>query len=322
MHGFFMDAKLYREAKAIANPFEYDEYRKESIEKLLDEGNAKRIKLRKAAKALPKVNRALAARLLDDAAENGQPDGKKRKKKSKAALPGTDAAAATTDNPLGDDRFKGIFADEDFEIDEESEQYRLLHPSESRKSQPDLLVSNGKFTEVAESDDAGEDSEVEGKGSDEDSSDDEVTFRDPVAKAPASAPKADKKKAVKKKADKASQPQFLELAVGETYKPGMASDDLQQSKLSKKERKRTFADRIRKGEAEEQPRHVASSSDGAKEMSFRRQRSAPSTTPDTTGMPRRSNVMRCYLSVVVQAFCFFDSMQACHPMRLGVGAGC
>lgn len=38
MHGFFMDAKLYREAKAIANPFEYDEYRKEQIEKLLDDG--------------------------------------------------------------------------------------------------------------------------------------------------------------------------------------------------------------------------------------------------------------------------------------------
>lgn len=198
-------------------------------------------------------------RLLDEADGAGQAaDGKKKKKKSKAAVPAVDAAEATATNPLGDDRFKGIFADEDFEIDEESEQYRLLHPSESMKSKPDLLVSNGKFTEVAESDDdegghSAEESEVEGKGSDEDSSDEEVTFRDPAASTDVAKPKEQKKKTGKKKSGKNSgkgpQPHFLELAEGETYKPGMASDDLQQSKQSKKERKRSFADRIRKGES-------------------------------------------------------------------------
>ena len=55
MHGFFMDVRLYAEAKAMVDPFAYDEYRKAKIEKLLDEGTAKRIKLKRAARALPKV---------------------------------------------------------------------------------------------------------------------------------------------------------------------------------------------------------------------------------------------------------------------------
>ena len=50
-----MDVRLYAEAKAIVDPFAYDEYRKEKIEKMLEEGTAKRIRLKKAARALPKV---------------------------------------------------------------------------------------------------------------------------------------------------------------------------------------------------------------------------------------------------------------------------
>jgi ribosome biogenesis protein ENP2 len=65
MHGFFMDARLYQEAKAVADPFAYHEYRKQKIEKLLEDGTAKRIQLKKAARALPKVNKALAKRMVE-----------------------------------------------------------------------------------------------------------------------------------------------------------------------------------------------------------------------------------------------------------------
>lgn len=45
------------------DPFAYNEYRKEKIEKLLEEGTAKRIKLRKASRQLPRVNKTLVGHI-------------------------------------------------------------------------------------------------------------------------------------------------------------------------------------------------------------------------------------------------------------------
>ena len=66
---------------------------------------------------LPKVNKHLAERLLEES----------------SALPGessTPSAAQQTNpqNPIGDDRFAALFTNPDYEVDEGSEEYQLLHP--------------------------------------------------------------------------------------------------------------------------------------------------------------------------------------------------
>jgi ribosome biogenesis protein ENP2 len=77
---------------------------------------------------LDQVNRQVAARLMAQQelqqqaaeAEAADVDGAPAKKRK---------AAAEMANPLADERFKAMFVDEAFAIDENSDEYRLLHPN-------------------------------------------------------------------------------------------------------------------------------------------------------------------------------------------------
>jgi hypothetical protein len=73
----------------------------------------------------PQVNREMAARLLAQQAEAeaAAGDGPAPKKARKAA------EAVTAANPLADARFRALFEEEDFAIDEASKEYQLLHPN-------------------------------------------------------------------------------------------------------------------------------------------------------------------------------------------------
>ena len=103
MHGYFMDMRLYHQVKAIVDPFAYDRYRKEKIKSKIDDERSQRISVKK----LPKVNRGLAEKIMD--VEKG-------KKKGEFL------------NPLEDGRFSALFKNPDFQINEDSDEYRLLHP--------------------------------------------------------------------------------------------------------------------------------------------------------------------------------------------------
>jgi hypothetical protein len=78
------------------------------------------------------VNKQLAARLLaqqeeEAAAAAAAADG--------GAAPGPPAKRRKGDlgvNPMADDRFKAMFEDEEFAIDEQSAEYRLLHPNAAK----------------------------------------------------------------------------------------------------------------------------------------------------------------------------------------------
>jgi ribosome biogenesis protein ENP2 len=105
MHGFFIDLRLYEKAKAISNPFEYEQHKKNLVQKKIEEKRASRIT---ALKKLPKVNKQLAQELMDQ-------DPKKKKK---------------TGDIMADDRFKNMFSDPAFEVDTTSKEYQLHHPSE------------------------------------------------------------------------------------------------------------------------------------------------------------------------------------------------
>ena len=116
MHGYFMDMRLYRKARDASNPFAYEEYKKKKIKEKLDSQHTDRVQI---VEKLPKVNRTLAERLIHE--ENQ--DASKKSKKYKA-------------NPMKDDRFSAMFKNPDFQIDELSEEFRLLNPVLSRMSKP------------------------------------------------------------------------------------------------------------------------------------------------------------------------------------------
>lgn len=168
MHGFFMDVKLYRKIKEIAEPFAYEEYRKEKIRKRVEEASADRLRLPK--KKLPAVNTELAKKLI-----------------AKAKVSDAAGAAAAAPALMQDARFSAMFSNPDFEIDTESLQYKLLHPADPRTRRSDLLA---EATALAQ-----EDSEPEGRGSDDEDSDEEeeeeeedAAEKAPTKRAPAPAP--------------------------------------------------------------------------------------------------------------------------------------
>ncbi|TPX38892.1 hypothetical protein SeMB42_g06555 [Synchytrium endobioticum] len=119
MHGFFVDLRLYEKARAIANPFELQEYRKKKVQDKIEKERETRIR---DIKKLPRVNRALATKVMEgdegeekDTSMNGR---SKRKARNEISV-----------NPMADERFKAMFEDEDYQVDENSLEYKLLHPS-------------------------------------------------------------------------------------------------------------------------------------------------------------------------------------------------
>ncbi|EEB08862.1 rRNA processing protein Enp2 [Schizosaccharomyces japonicus yFS275] len=111
MHGFFIDVRLYEKARLIANPFSYEEHRQRRVKERLEKQRASKIR----AQNKPKVNAALAERLAFQ-------EGKLRKQ-----------LGDNTPSVLEDNRFKNVFTDEDFKVDEDTLEYKQLHPTKSTK---------------------------------------------------------------------------------------------------------------------------------------------------------------------------------------------
>lgn len=108
MHGYFMDVRLYRKAKSVADPFEFETYRKKKIRETIEKDRVNRVQVQK----LPSVNKDLALKLISDQID--------KKKKDSAK------------NLLEDGRFKALFENPDFEVDKNADEYRLLNPVLSR----------------------------------------------------------------------------------------------------------------------------------------------------------------------------------------------
>jgi ribosome biogenesis protein ENP2 len=109
MHGFFMDLGLYAKVRAVANPFEYDEYRKKKIKEKIDEKQASRIAPKKRKKSVT-VNADLASRLQAKASKG-------------------DKAGKTAKAMLEDSRFASLFENPDFYVDEQEEAFKLRNAS-------------------------------------------------------------------------------------------------------------------------------------------------------------------------------------------------
>jgi len=119
MHGFFIDNKLYSKAKAIADPFAYEAYKKRRIEEKIEEERKSRISI---SRKLPKVNANMAARLIVESESNSK------------QRPETQV--------LEDPRFAALFEDPAFAIDEKSEEYKMLHPNADPVRDKKLLAEH------------------------------------------------------------------------------------------------------------------------------------------------------------------------------------
>ncbi|XP_004539949.1 nucleolar protein 10 [Maylandia zebra] len=166
MHGFFMDIRLYHKVKGMVNPFAYEEYRKDKIRQKIEEARTQRVQVKK----LPKVNKELALKLMEEGDDEAEVVSRKKKGK---ALPSI----------LGDDRFKVMFENSDYQVDEQSEEFRLLNPivskvGQKRKKKLRLLAQQAAVSEQVPEDN---DEEPEGRASsEEESSDDDKSWVEEV----------------------------------------------------------------------------------------------------------------------------------------------
>lgn len=140
MHGFFVDMRLYQKALSTANPFTFEKYRKEKVAKKIEESRPQRLQVKSD---VPKVNRDVALKFMDL-----EDTGKKTK----------------NPNLLRDDRFKAMFENPDFEVDKETEEYRLLKPLLVQLDKSKLKKLEKKYKEQEE----------EAKEGDEQSTDDDL----------------------------------------------------------------------------------------------------------------------------------------------------
>lgn len=123
MHGFFVDMRLYNKAKSTANPFTFEKYRKEKINQKIEEARPQRLQVKSD---VPKVNREVALKFLDI-----EDTGKKSK----------------NPNLLHDSRFQAMFKNPDFEVDKNTEEYRLLKPLLTQLDKSKLKKLEKKYEE-------------------------------------------------------------------------------------------------------------------------------------------------------------------------------
>uniref|UniRef100_UPI00358E9944 nucleolar protein 10 n=1 Tax=Myxine glutinosa TaxID=7769 RepID=UPI00358E9944 len=270
MHGFFMDIRLYNKVKSMANTFAFEEYRKQKVREKIEAKRVRRVKIEK----LPTVNRDLAERLREEADEDGRPSGQKRKKSAKKLAP----------NILTDTRFQALFENPDYQVDEESEEFRLLNPIVSQTVEK---RRKRRQEALAQEELEAEDSEPEGRPSEEEeSSDDDHAWSEEVrrqahmlkmrARNKGTLRKEDAKGAVaagkgsaqmktfEEPAEKV-QPRFYEL------KRGVEFQGFQNLSRKTKNLRMNLEERVKLAQSSEM-RHGAESTMGSKQLTFHPQK--------------------------------------------------
>uniref|UniRef100_A0A3Q1CFR2 Nucleolar protein 10 n=1 Tax=Amphiprion ocellaris TaxID=80972 RepID=A0A3Q1CFR2_AMPOC len=241
MHGFFMDIRLYHKVKSMANPFAYEEYRKDKIRQKIEESRTQRVQVKK----LPKVNKELALKLMEEGDDEAELTSRTKKGK---ALPSI----------LGDDRFKVMFENPDYQVDEQSDEFRLLNPIVSKvgqkwKKKLRLLVAD-------------DEEEPEGRASsEEESSDDDKSWVEEVREQRRLLRQEDRdrRRQERKEADRNTvlQPQFYQIKAGEEFRS--FNDMAHKQKLQKA----SLEDRL-KMEEYSGVSNVADTAVGSKQLTF------------------------------------------------------
>ncbi|KAK4150876.1 WD40-repeat-containing domain protein [Chaetomidium leptoderma] len=131
MHGYFVAAKLYDQARLIANPYIWEEERAKRVRERVEKERSSRIRGVKKVK----VNQKLADKILQRQENRAKVD-------TKAGV-------------LGDSRFGKIFEDEEFKVDENSYEFRAINPSTVVEGAPvqDVRFAANSSDEESDSED-------------------------------------------------------------------------------------------------------------------------------------------------------------------------
>uniref|UniRef100_A0A669CDT8 Nucleolar protein 10 n=1 Tax=Oreochromis niloticus TaxID=8128 RepID=A0A669CDT8_ORENI len=247
MHGFFMDIRLYHKVKSMVNPFAYEEYRKDKIRQKIEEARTQRVQVKK----LPKVNKELALKLMEEGDDEAEVVSRKKKGK---ALPSI----------LGDDRFKVMFENPDYQVDEQSEEFRLLNPivskvGQKRKKKLRLIAQQTQHRP------AYNDEEPEGRASsEEESSDDDKSWVEEVREQRRLLRQEDRdrRRQERKDADRNTVlPQFYQIKAGEEFRS--FNDMARKQKLQK-----TSLEERLKLEEHSETSSMADTAVGSKQLTF------------------------------------------------------
>ena len=258
MHGYFVDQRLYEEARLISNPDLWQQERAKSIQDKINKERESRIRGDKAVKV--KVNRGLAAKMLEREEKNERRKARRMLKRNEDAeavdssamdkqqedemeVDGTEKDETSAPGLLSDPRFSKLFEDEDFEIDETSKEFRLLNPSTKTSAK----LPKG-FTAV-------EEEEMEERHGSSSSSSEEESDDDQPTRSKAPPAKVQKRK---QKDQRKSQPQMV-VTSSTTNKP-----KLQSSHASFGDRAAKLQDRKKSNEA----RFNSGAVVGEREISF------------------------------------------------------
>lgn len=120
MHGFFISLSLYDKARLISNPTAYEDARERAIKNKIEKLTESRIretpkevakrKKKEAELQSVRVNKELAEKIQKQADRQG-------------------GAKKVSTNLLNDDRFKELFTNPEYQVDETSREFALLNPS-------------------------------------------------------------------------------------------------------------------------------------------------------------------------------------------------
>ncbi|UZJ51330.1 hypothetical protein CBS101457_000650 [Exobasidium rhododendri] len=126
MHGFFISLNLYDKARLISNPTAYEDARERAIKNKIEKLTESRIREtpRELSKRRKNENELQGIRINRQLAEKVQKQAE-RQKKGGAKAEEKRAGA----NLLSDDRFKDLFTNAEYQVDENSREYALLNPS-------------------------------------------------------------------------------------------------------------------------------------------------------------------------------------------------
>ncbi|SCV02591.1 LAME_0H03114g1_1 [Lachancea meyersii CBS 8951] len=141
MHGFFINNELYDKVALISNPDSYKDEREREIRRRIEKERESRIRTSGAVKK-PKVkfNKDLVDKLS-------------QKRGDKVA-----------DDVLTDDRFKEMFEDEDFQVDEQDYDYKQLNPVKSARETEEGAAKRIRALTAAEESDEERIAMREGRG--------------------------------------------------------------------------------------------------------------------------------------------------------------
>lgn len=119
MHGFVVKSKMYDKLKLESSSFSYNQYKKDKLKTQLDEQMKNRIYVKNNQS---RVNEGVITKIRED--------GSKQERLSKKQVKDMQAKDAL----IEDSRFKSMFEDKNFQVDETSDAFRARHPATRLKA--------------------------------------------------------------------------------------------------------------------------------------------------------------------------------------------